>query len=429
MNLRFLPPLGHALNRAPAIQRRTLALMACLLVLPMGGCKKPPSAAGPVPVKVKILEPEDIVVSRRFSASVEPLQTTALAFKLSGTVQSLYRPPGLNRDVQVGDTLAKGTIIAELDDGDLRRAKASAEDKVAQLEARVTTAKDNLEIAARNYERFAASSGSVSQAAKDDAQSRKVLAAGELAGAQNALAEARVALSQAQDNYVNRQLIVPFDNATVAEKKTEPGERVAPGVMVFRLIDISTVHITFGVPDTMVGEPAMIASPVHTVHLGQKLEITADAFEGRSFTGTVTKIAPQADPKTRTFLTELSLANPIGSNGQPLLRPGMIVSVRLGAANDHRVMLLPMSAIHQGAGPEELTVYEVVTEGDHDVVHMRKVALGGVYNNAIEVLPDGSEVKQGARVVLTTAERLSEGAVVRIVKDSTTAPASRPEAI
>ena len=36
--------------------------------------------------------------------------------KLPGTVQRLYRPPGLDRDVQVGDTLAKGTVIAELDE-------------------------------------------------------------------------------------------------------------------------------------------------------------------------------------------------------------------------------------------------------------------------------------------------------------------------
>jgi len=62
-------------------------------VLSGGGChKQQPRAAAPVPVKVKVLEPEDIVVSRRFSASVEPLQTTSLAFKLAGTVQSLHRP-------------------------------------------------------------------------------------------------------------------------------------------------------------------------------------------------------------------------------------------------------------------------------------------------------------------------------------------------
>ena len=142
---------------------------------------RPPRPAR-CPVKVKVLAPEEITVSTRFSGSIEPLQSTSLAFKLAGTVQSLYRPPGLNRDVQVGDTLAKGTVIAELDEGDLRRAKASAEASVAQLEARVATAKDNLEIAKRNFERYANSAGAVSKAARDDADARRVTAAGELAG-------------------------------------------------------------------------------------------------------------------------------------------------------------------------------------------------------------------------------------------------------
>jgi multidrug efflux pump subunit AcrA (membrane-fusion protein) len=95
-----------------------------------------------VPVVVKVLAPEKVAVSRRFSGSIEPLQTTSLAFKLAGTVQSLYRLPRLDRDVQVGDTLAKGTVIAELEEGDLLRAKTGAEARVAQLEARAPTAKE-----------------------------------------------------------------------------------------------------------------------------------------------------------------------------------------------------------------------------------------------------------------------------------------------
>ena len=116
-------------------------------------------------------------------------------------------------------------------------------------------------------------------------------------------------LDQANDNYANRQLIVPFDRATVAEKDIEPGERKAAYEVAFRLIDISTVHVNFGVPDTMIGEPAIETAAVQRVFLGQKLHVTADAFEGRTLTGTVTKIAPEADAKTRTFLTQLTLSN------------------------------------------------------------------------------------------------------------------------
>jgi multidrug efflux system membrane fusion protein len=400
----------------------------CLLLATLVGCEKPPRQSAPIPVSVKVLAPEEVSVSSRFSGSVEPLQSTDLAFKLAGTVQTLYRPPGLGRDVQVGDVLAKGTVIAELDEGDLRRAKASSEARVAQLEARVATAKDNLEIATRILDRFTKSSGSVSEVARDDAAAKRVSAAGELASAEHALADARVQLDQANDNYINRRLIVPFDNATVAQKRIEPGERKAAHEVAFRLIDISTVHINFGVPDTIIGKPALETAAVQRVFLGQKLPITADAFEGRTLTATITKIAPEADPRTRTFLSQLTIANEEVTPGQVLLRPGMIVSVRVGGQLDHKVMLLPMAAIHQGASPNDLIVYELVDEGGRQVARARKVALGGVYNNQVEVVAGGSDVRAGSRIVVTTVERLSDGITVRLIQDNTNSAASLAEA-
>ena len=393
-------------------------LVVCLLIS-AGGCDKHPTENACVPVKVKVLAPEQIVVSSRFSGSVEALQTTDLAFKLNGTVQSLYRPLGLDRDVQVGDTLEKGTVIAELDEGDLRRAKESAEATVAQLEARVASDKESLDLATRNFQRFENSAGSVSETARDDADARRVTAAGDLATAQQLLVNARVQLDQANDNYANRQLIVPFDHATVAEKDVEPGERKAAHETAFRLIDISNVHINFGVPDTMIGKPALDTAAVQRVFLGQKLPVTADAFEGRTLTGSVTKIAPEADPKTRTFLAQLTLTNEEVAPGQLLLRPGMIVTVRLGAQLDRKVMLLPMAAIHQGASPDELMVYEQVFENGHEVARARKVALGGVYNNDVEVMPTGSDVDPGSTIVITTAERLTDGTPVQVIQDNT----------
>ena len=402
-------------------------LIACLLCS-AAGCRKPETEAAPVPIKVKVLAPEEIVVSSRFSGSVEALQSTELAFKLSGTVQSLYRPPGLDRDVQVGDKLAKGTVIAELDEGDLRRAKASAAARVAQLEARVATARDNLQIATRILDRFNKTSGSVSEVARDDAAAKRVGAAGEMESAEHALADAKVQLDQANDNYANRRLVVPFDHATVAEKRIEPGERKAAHEVAFRLIDISTVYVNFGVPDTMIGEPALETAAVQRVFVGQKLPLTADAFEGRTLTGTVTKIAPEADTRTRTFLTQLTLPNQEVAPGQLLLRPGMIVSVRVGAPLDRQVTLLPMAAIHQGATPDDLVVYEPVDENGRRVVRARKVSLGGVYNNQVEVLAAGSDVRPGSRIVVSTAERLADGVPVRVIQPGTESAATPSEA-
>ncbi|MFO0873631.1 MAG: efflux RND transporter periplasmic adaptor subunit [Phycisphaerales bacterium] len=407
---------------------RIVAARFMLALAVLCGCQKRQPVPEPVPVLAKTLAPERITLSRRYSGSIEPLQTTSLAFKLSGTVRSLYRPPGTDRDVQVGDVLAKGTVIAELDEGDLRRARMGAEARVAQLEARVATAKETLAIAIRNLERFDSSAGSVSKVARDEVEARRVAAAGELETAEHALADARVQLDQAIDDYENRLLVVPFDHATVAEKDIEPGERKAAHEIAFRLIDISTVHVNFGVPDTMIGAPAIESSHAERIRLGQELVVTAEAFEGRSFGATVTKIAPEADSVTRTFLTQLTLTNPEAETGRPLLRPGMIVSVVVGASLDRNAILLPMTAIHQAGPRDALAVYEVVSDHGRDIVRARTVSLGGIFNNKVEVLAQGSDVGPGSRIAVTTSERLADGIAVRVLPESTDPAAALPEA-
>jgi len=398
-----------------------------VIVATLTACDRKSSETAPVAVMVKALAPEKITLSRRYSGSVEPLQSTSLAFKLSGTVRSLHRLPGLGRDVQVGDTLAKETVIAELEDGDLHRAKMAAAAKVAQLEARVATAKETLGIATRNLQRYESSAGSVSKVARDEAESRRVAAAGELEAAEHALSDTYVQFDQSVDDYENRQLIVPFDRATVAEKNIERGERKAAHEVAFRLIDFSTVYVNFGVPDTMIGLPANGGTPADRIFLGQELLITADAFDGRVLKAKVTKIAPEADPTTRTFLTQLTLANPEFESGQRLLRPGMIVSVLVGANLDREAMLLPMTAVHQGGSDREFTVYEVVSENDRDVVKTRRVTLGGVFNNQVEILPE-SDVRPGARIAVSTSERMTDGALALVLPESTDPAATLPDA-
>ncbi len=91
-------------------------------------------------------------------------------------------------------------------------------------------------------------------------------------------------------------------------------------------------------------------------------------------------------------------------------------------------MLLPMAAIHRGRPADELIVYEAVTENGREVVRARKVSLGGVYDNHVEVVPAGSEVRLGSQVVVTTAERLTDGGLVRVVQESNLSPATLSEA-
>ena len=61
-----------------------------------------------------------------------------------------------------------------------------------------------------------------------------------------------------------------------------------------------------------------------------------------------------------------------------------------------------------------------MTESGRDVVRTRKVSLGGVYKNQVEVVPAGSVVRPGSKIVVTTAERLDDGMFVRVIQDNNT---------
>jgi hypothetical protein len=78
----------------------------------------------------------------------------------------------------------------------------------------------------------------------------------------------------------------------------------------------------------MIGDPAIHTSE-DRVYLGQKLQITADAFEGRSRRPWSQRLHRRRTRK-RARSSELTLANPQLPQGQRLLRPGMIVTVRRG---------------------------------------------------------------------------------------------------
>lgn len=445
--------------------------LAGLVMSILLGCGKEAEKPALPAVKARDLRLETISLGTRFSASVKPRVAMDLSFKVAGTVQSLHavKTPSATRDVQPGDTLAKGTVIARIETRDYEQAQASAEAALGQAEAAekqaqaghgqaqalarqaeagLLQAKAKLEstalelkLAEQNWTRYQEMSPeTISEKEREDARARRDQAAAEhsamgqqvrvaeqqvqaaeqqvLAAQQQAraaglqVASARVSLAAAQDRLADCSLLVPFDDATVAQVLVQTGERVAAGVPAFKLIDISTVHVAFGVPDIMLGEPATGAS----IRIGDRLDLAADAYPGERFTGTVTRIAPVADANTRTFLTELALENPKGpQHPQGRLRPGMIVRIRV--KQDMQVLLLPMTAVQRGAGPEDMVVYAVTGPDTGAKVSRRRVVLGGLHNNQVEVLA-GSEVREGDRVVTAGASLVTEGQTVRVILEA-----------
>lgn len=382
----------------------TAAMIGIALAVAVGGChrREPPPL---VAVQVAKLKREPIVSETRFSATVRERHRVELSFKVPGTVAELLQvdgPDGKPHDLHEGDTITSDVNhpLARLDDSDYKRRMTTAQDRLAQVQAKQRAATASVTALRANFERIKGlrERGSVAQQSYDDMLARRDAAEAELDAVRREASGASVALQQAEDDWRHCSLTAPIAEATISRKFIERGERVAAGQPVFEIMDLSQVRVAFGVPDTQLSH----------FQLGQTVTVIADAARGEQFIGHVTKVLPAADLRTRTFEVEVTIDAPKS------LRPGMVVTLIVGRRET--VVLVPMTAIQRGATADELAVYTIVDENGQPTARKRRVKLDGVYDNRIRLIEgDGSEVRVGDSIVVTGTFRLTDGQPVRVL--------------
>ena len=80
-----------------------------------------PARKPPVPVSVRAVEQHVAAGGVRYSAEIKPSKQVDLAFKVGGYVQTLLQVRGVDgqqRDVQEGDRVTRGTVLARVRDTD-----------------------------------------------------------------------------------------------------------------------------------------------------------------------------------------------------------------------------------------------------------------------------------------------------------------------
>jgi RND family efflux transporter MFP subunit len=362
-----------------------------LLVAGTFGCGNN-SAPPPDRVAVTVLtvRAADESNSGAFTASFQPYEQVAVAFQVSGYIDSISQVRGANgraRDLQGGDpvklhellaTVKSGTYEAQVDQSESALAGARvARDKVKRDLDRDTQLLDQHVIAQATFD-----------AAKQQYQS-----------AQSEVAQSQAALKEAQINLEHCKVYSPIDGVLL-ERSIEVGALVEPGTVSFKVADTAEMKAVFGVSDIQVG----------SLKEGQSQTLTAEAIPGVPLTGKITRVAPNADPTTRTFDVEVTVPNKDGR-----IRSGSVASLNIAGAvapvaADAR---LPLDAIVRPPdGPDEFAVYVVQEQGDRALARLRKVRLGGIVGNDIEVL---SGVRNGDRVIMRGATMVTDGAEVRII--------------
>ncbi|HVX12213.1 MAG TPA: efflux RND transporter periplasmic adaptor subunit [Pirellulales bacterium] len=361
-----------------------------------------PAPAMPTTVRVAVLAPEVVVSGLRYSAAVKEVGRAELSFRVGGTIEDFHRlsgPGGRQRPIHAGDRVAKGTALAWLDTADHRRESAVAAEKLAIAQARLAQLETQSGLAQIELHRTEqlVDRGAATDAELDTARSRQLSMAAAVAGARRDVESARIGLEQAEANLAYCTLVSPIDEGTVAERYIDAGERVAANEPVFLILDLSSVVIAFGVPDTLVSRLA----------LGQEMEVTCEALPGQQLRGVIHKIGSAADPHTHTYAVEVRIDEPQG------LRPGMIATVLL--EREVRAHLLPLTAIVPRTDTGAYDVFRVTEEGDQTVARRVPVEFDDVVDNRVTIkVGEKASLRPGDRIIATGTHRLYDGQPVAV---------------
>lgn len=311
----------------------------------------------------------------RYSANIRPDVQVDLAFKVSGYIDDIFQMTGADgrrRNVQEGDFIRKGTVLARVRETEYR-------DRATEAQAGLTKAKADFNRAARLFE-----NQSIAKADYDAAYAGFTSAQARYDQAAQALRDC--ALQAPMDGYVMR-------------RNVEVGTLAAPGMPGFVLADTRAVKAVFGVPDMIVGQMKM----------GDYQTVTTEAIPGVEFRGRITRIAPSADPNSRVFEVECTIPNPDNR-----LKAGMIAALKIAAqASSPSAMLLPLNAIVRPRNdPKGYAVFVVAESNGKSTARERKISLGDVVGNSIAVT---AGLQGGEKVIVRGATLVVDSQEVRII--------------
>ncbi|MCX7780933.1 MAG: efflux RND transporter periplasmic adaptor subunit [Negativicutes bacterium] len=313
---------------------------------------------------------QDLRPVHSFSASLEPIWSADISPKVDGRIDRL--------NVEEGDTVQAGTILAVLDTNELAA-------QVNQAEGSVFAARANLEQAELDFKRTAAlaQQGAVSAQTLDTARIKRDLALGQLRSAEGNLALLSARLQSAA--------IEAPRAGVVAKRYLQAGFYAKAGSPVVSLADVTSLLAKATVGEAQIGE----------ISVGIPAKVTVAALGNKEFAGSVTRVSPAAALPSRTFIAEVVVPNAGG-----IIKAGMFARVEIAGAVRKNVLVVPESALV--LREDQKTVYVITNDNK---AQQRVLKLGYVGQGVAEVLEG---LQEGERIVVSGQNKLKDGASLRI---------------
>ncbi len=327
------------------------------------------------------------------SGYVTPRRRSTVAAKITGRVTEVL--------VEEGMEVAKGQVLARLDDSDARRRAAaiSADRDVARASL------DEIEVELVDAERTLrrtrelAADGVVGEQDLDSAATAVAALRARLEVARRSLEAAEAQLAVSEQDLENYTIRAPFDGIAVS-KDAQPGEMVSPvsagggftRTGISTIVDMASLEVEVDVNESYIAKVAP----------DQRVEAVLDAYPDWRIPASVRTVIPTADRQKATVKVRIAF-----DRLDPRILPDMGVKVSFlapepeaGEDQPAARAILPAGAIRRD---DDRTVVWVL---NGDRVERRAVTLGRTLSNDVEVL---AGVAPGERVVVEGPENLGDG--------------------
>lgn len=182
-------------------------------------------------------------------------------------------------------------------------------------------------------------------------------------------------------------------SGVVVEKKTDLGDYVKRGDVLYEVADLSRLWALFDLYESDLGR----------IRKGDTVRFTVRSLPGKTFKGRIDFIDPMVDPATRVARARMELADPQGA-----LKPGMFAIGTVQAKPRHGdagALAVPRTAV-LWTGPRSV-VYVRVGEGQF---RLREVVLGTVMGDDVVItsgLKAGEEIVVHGTFMVDAAAQLS----------------------
>ena len=262
-------------------------------------------------------------------------------------------------NVEVGDYVVKGQILAEMDRLQLDQTELQVQN-------------DDIE-----YERLKGlyKEGGVSQSDFETAELGYKIR--------------KTTLENLRENTILRSPITGF----VSARNFDSGDLYSMSSPLFTVQQVTPVKLLVGISE----------SEYTKIKKGDSVSLTVDAIPGETFTGKVDRLYPTIDPATHTFKAEV-----VVPNANRVLRPGMYARVTVNFGTRHSVIVPDMSLVKQeGTG----TRFIYVLKADNTVSYL-PVTIGRHMGQEYEIL---SGLEEGSQVVVKGQSLLKDGVKVNVL--------------